>query len=199
MENVSSFLDIPVTVGPHKSLNASKGVIKHSDFQECTEEDFVEEFDDVINTRHIRVRKGDVRISTNIIVLAFDSPKPPTSLRAGYLTIPVRPYIPFPMRCFKYHKFGHSKEKCRCTNVVCGRCGKDHADQHQCTAAAFFINCKGNHPAFSKQCPKFLEEQVILRFKAEHGGTFQQARAAVIILIETPRSVSSRTGPQAQP
>ena len=34
-----------------------------------------------------------------------------------------------------------------------------------------------------------------MRYKAEHGGTFQQARAAVI--VETPRSVSSRTYAQA--
>ena len=78
---------------------------------------------------------------------------------------------------------------------MCGRCGKEHADQHQCTAAAYCINCKGDHSAFSKQCPKFLEEQAILRYRAEHGETFQQARAAVI--VETPKSVSSRTHAQA--
>ena len=97
--------------------------------------------------------------------------------------------------CFKCHKFGHGKDKCRRPNALCGRCGKEHADQHQCTAAAHCINCKGDHPAFSKQCPKFLEEQAILRYKAEHGGTFQQARAAVI--VDTPRTVSSRTYAQA--
>ena len=57
------------------------------------------------------------------------------------------------------------------------------------------ITGKGNHPAFSKQFPKFLEKQAILRYKAEHGGLFQQARAGVI--IETPRSVSSRSFTQA--
>ena len=40
-----------------------------------------------------------------------------------------------------------------------------------------------------------MEEQAILRYKAEHGGTFQQARAAVI--VDTPRAVSSRTYAQA--
>ena len=181
LERVASFLDIPVTVRPHKSLNTSRGVIKHSDFQDCAEEEFVDEFPDVIAALRIHVRKGDVRIPTNTIVLTFDCPKPPTSLRAGYLTVPVRPYVPFPMRCFKCHKFGHGKDKCRRPNALCGRCSKEHADQHQCTAAAHCINCKGDHPAFSKQCPKFVEEQAILRYKAEHGGTFQQARAAVIV------------------
>ena len=37
LERVSSFLDIPVTVRPHKSLNTCRGVIKNSDFQDCTE------------------------------------------------------------------------------------------------------------------------------------------------------------------
>ena len=187
LEKISSFLDILVTVRPHKSLNTCKGVIKHSDFQDCAEEEFVDEFPDVIHSRRIHVRKGDTRIPTNTIVLTFDCPRPPTSLRAGYLTVPVRPYIPFPMRCFKCHKFGHGKDKCRRTNALCGRCGKEHA--------AHCINCKGDHPAFSKQCPKFVEEPAILRYKAEHWGTFQQARAAVI--VDTPRAVSSRTYAQA--
>ena len=133
------------------------------------------------HARRIHVRMGDVRIPTNTIVLTFDCPKPPTSLRVGYLTVPVRPYVPFSMRCFKCHKFGHCKDKCRRTNAVCGRCGKEHADQHQCTAAAHCIKCKGDHPAFSKQCTKFLEEQAILRYKAEHGGFFQQACAALLL------------------
>ena len=100
-----------MTVGPHKSLNTSRGVIKHSDFQDCTEEEFVDEFPDVIHARRIYVRKGDVRIPTNTIILTLDCPKPPTSLRPGYLTVPVRPYVPFPRRCFKCHKFGHGKDR----------------------------------------------------------------------------------------
>ena len=65
LEDVSSLLDIPVNVGPHKSFNTCKGVIKHSDFQDCTEEEFVKEFPDVIHARRIQVRKEDVRIPTN--------------------------------------------------------------------------------------------------------------------------------------
>ena len=33
LKRVSSFLDIPVTVRPHKSLNTSRGVIKHSEMK----------------------------------------------------------------------------------------------------------------------------------------------------------------------
>ena len=55
LENVLSFLDIPIAVGLHKSLDT--GVIKHRNFQVCTEEEFVEEFEDVTNAQRIHVRK----------------------------------------------------------------------------------------------------------------------------------------------
>ncbi|GFO26801.1 Gag-like protein [Plakobranchus ocellatus] len=40
---ITTFLDIPVTVSPHKSLNSSKGVIRSRDLQCCLEEEMVEE------------------------------------------------------------------------------------------------------------------------------------------------------------
>ena len=187
---VTEFLGMPVTVEAHKSLNSSKGVIRHRDFRPCSEEEIVEELPGVIHARRIKVRKGADRVPTDTIVLTFDTPRPPTSLRAGYLTLPVRPYIPFPMRCFKCQRFGHGKDRCRRPNAVCARCGKGDHDEQQCSAPHFCINCRGDHPAFSKNCPKFLEEQAILRFKAEHGGTFQEARAAVV--VEKPKEISTR-------
>ncbi|GFO15023.1 hypothetical protein PoB_004152800 [Plakobranchus ocellatus] len=38
---------------------------------------------------------------------------------------------------------------------------------------------------------KFLEEQAILRYKAENGGTIQQARKAVV--VEIHKTISTRT------
>ncbi|GFO36175.1 hypothetical protein PoB_006268000 [Plakobranchus ocellatus] len=53
------------------------------------------------------------------------------------------------------------------------------------------IGQHGDHAASSKTCPKFLEEQAILRYKAENGGTFQQARTAVV--VEIHENISTRT------
>ncbi|GFN84497.1 Gag-like protein [Plakobranchus ocellatus] len=38
---IAAFLDIPVTVSPHKSLNSSKGVIRSRDLRCCSEEEMV--------------------------------------------------------------------------------------------------------------------------------------------------------------
>ncbi|GFN92451.1 RNA-directed DNA polymerase from mobile element jockey [Plakobranchus ocellatus] len=150
---IATFLDIPVTVSPHKSLNSCKGVIRSHDLRCCTEEEIVEELSGVTHAWRIKVRRGEDKIQTDTVVLTFDSPKPPSRIRAEYLTLDVRPYVPLPMRCYK----------CQV---------EDHA-------------------ASSKTCPKLLEEQAILRYKAENGGTFQQARKVVV--VELHKTISTRT------
>ncbi|RUS68672.1 hypothetical protein EGW08_023566 [Elysia chlorotica] len=71
----------------------------------------------------IFVRKRNDKKRNNTFVLTCDSTSPPTCLKVGYSTFKVTPYIPRPMRCFKCHRFGHSRTTCRCTVVRC-RCGK---------------------------------------------------------------------------
>ncbi|GFO48672.1 nucleic-acid-binding protein from mobile element jockey [Plakobranchus ocellatus] len=70
----------------------------------------VEELSSVTHARCIKVRRGEDKILTDTVVLTFDSPKPPSRIRAGYLTLDVRLYAPLPMRCYKCQRYGHSKE-----------------------------------------------------------------------------------------
>ncbi|GFN87446.1 RNA-directed DNA polymerase from mobile element jockey [Plakobranchus ocellatus] len=188
---IATFLDIPVTVSPHKSLNSSKGVIRSRDLRCCSEEEMVEELSGVTHARRIKVRRGEDKIQTDTVVLTFDSPKPPSRIRAGYLTLDVRPYVPLPMRCYKCQRYGHGKDRCKKPAAVCVRCGKGGHVERDCSADPYCVNCKGDHTASSKTCPKFLEEQAILRYKAENGGTFQQARKAVV--VEIHKTISTRT------
>ncbi|GFO41962.1 hypothetical protein PoB_006846700 [Plakobranchus ocellatus] len=43
-----------------------------------------------------------------------------------------------------------------------------------CSVDPRCINCRGDHAASSKTCPKFLEEQAIFRYKVENGSTFHR-------------------------
>ncbi|GFN94964.1 RNA-directed DNA polymerase from mobile element jockey [Plakobranchus ocellatus] len=86
---IATFLDIPVTVSPHKSLTSSKGVTRSRDLRCCSEEEMVEELSDVTNVRRIKVRRGEDKIQTDTVALTFDSRKPPSKIRAGYLTLAV--------------------------------------------------------------------------------------------------------------
>ncbi|GFO24753.1 long-chain fatty acid transport protein [Plakobranchus ocellatus] len=75
--------------------------------------------------------------------------------------------------------------------AVCVRCGKGGHAERDCLADPHCLNCRGDHAASSKTCPKFLEEQAILHYKAENGDTFQQARKAVV--IELHKMISTGT------
>ena len=90
---------VPVKVSPHRSLNVSRGVIR------CSVEEIVEELclQGVTAAVIIHVRDGDSKCRINTVILTFASPQ-----LAGYMRVPVDPYIPNPLRCFNCQKYGHS-------------------------------------------------------------------------------------------
>ncbi|GFO37927.1 nucleic-acid-binding protein from mobile element jockey [Plakobranchus ocellatus] len=144
---IAAFLDIPVTVSPHKSLNSSKGVIRSRDLRCCSEGEMEEELSGV------------------------------TQLGAS--------------RCVGCQRYGHGKDRCKKPAAVCVRCGKGGHVERDCSADPHCVNCRGDHAASSKTCLKFLEEQAILRYKAENGGAFQQARKEFV--VELHKTISTRT------
>ncbi|GFN84498.1 nucleic-acid-binding protein from mobile element jockey [Plakobranchus ocellatus] len=95
------------------------------------------------------------------------------------------------MRCYKYQRYGQGKDRCKKPASVYVRCGKVGRVESDCSANPHCVNCRGDHAASTKICPKFLEEQAILLYKAENGGTFQQARKAVV--VEIHKTISTRT------
>ncbi|GFN80782.1 nucleic-acid-binding protein from mobile element jockey [Plakobranchus ocellatus] len=111
------------------------------------------------------VRQGEDKIQFDTVVLTFDSLMPPKRIRAGYLTLNVRPDVPLPMRSYKFQRFGHGKDRCKKPVAVCVRCGKGNHVERELFGCA----------ASSKTYLKFLEEQAILHYKAKNGGTLQQA------------------------
>ncbi|GFO29678.1 RNA-directed DNA polymerase from mobile element jockey [Plakobranchus ocellatus] len=149
----------------------------------------VEELSGVTHARRIKVRRCEDKIQTDTVVLTFDSPKPPSRLRAGYLTLDVRPYVLLPMRC--YTCYGYGKDRSKKPAAVCVRCGKGGHVERDFSADPHCVNCRADHAATSKTSPKFLKEQASLRYKAENGGTFLQARKAVVEIDKTISSVPS--------
>ncbi|GFO47975.1 nucleic-acid-binding protein from mobile element jockey [Plakobranchus ocellatus] len=95
------------------------------------------------------------------------------------------------MRCYKCQRYGHGKDRCKKPAAVCVRCGMGGHVECDCSADPHCVNCRGDNAASSKTRLKFLEEQAILRYKAENGGTFQQARKAVV--VEIHKTISTRT------
>jgi len=81
------------------SLNTSRGVIRSRDIANCSVEDIVEELQPqgVTAASIIHARDGDSKRRTNTVVLTFASSQSPKHITAGYLRVPVEPYIPNPL------------------------------------------------------------------------------------------------------
>ncbi|GFR99320.1 RNA-directed DNA polymerase from mobile element jockey [Elysia marginata] len=135
--------DVPVRA----TLNTSKGVVLHPDIKTCKEEEFLKKVSGFTFTKHIQIRRGEETIPTNTFILTFDSPTPPTQIKAGYVKLNVKPYVTTSMRCFKCHRFGHGREKCRRQDPISGKCGKVSHVADNCKNDPHCVNCRGNHAA----------------------------------------------------
>ncbi|GBN28689.1 hypothetical protein AVEN_4387-1, partial [Araneus ventricosus] len=102
----------------------------------------------------------------------------------AYFNLPVRPYIPNPLHCFKCQRFGHTVQSCRGVDT-CARCSLRGHDSKTCSSTPSCVNCKGDHPAYAKVCPRWKEEKEIQSLKTTQNLSFAKARK--IISDRTPK------------
>ncbi|GFW30474.1 putative RNA-directed DNA polymerase from transposon BS [Trichonephila clavipes] len=91
-----TFLDCPLTVNLHRSLNSCRGVISETDLLCASEAEILEGLSDqeVTQVRRIKIKKDSSTFPTKNLILTFNSPKLSSNIKAGYLSCKVRPYIP---------------------------------------------------------------------------------------------------------
>ena len=174
--------NIPVKITPHNSLNFCKGVIKTPDIKMCTDDEIVAQLYDqgVIACKRITITRDGNQIRTNTYILTFNRLQLPRVINLGYLRVQVQQYIPAPLRCTSCQKYGHHFSKCKRATPVCPKCSDSHT-QAQCTVDAPLKcpNCQEDHPAYSKQCPRFKQEQDVIRLKHTLNISFPEARKRI--------------------
>ncbi|GFX70176.1 RNA-directed DNA polymerase from mobile element jockey [Trichonephila clavipes] len=163
-----TFLDFPLTVTPHKSLNSCRGIISEPDLLSSSETEILEGLSDqgVTQVRRITIKKDSSLFPTKNLILTFNSPKLPSAIKDGYLNCKVRPYIPNPLRCFKCQSFGHSQTSCR-GQLTCSRCASVGHASTECSLEPKCINCLQPHPSDSKICSKWKIEKQIQEIKTK--------------------------------
>ncbi|GBN81757.1 hypothetical protein AVEN_191949-1 [Araneus ventricosus] len=131
---LKTFSNIPITVSPHASLNSSKGVITCGELLNVPTEEILKELQGqgVSHVRRISIWRDGQLLNTKHLIFTFDSAKLPENIKAGYMRLSVRTYIPNPLRCFKCQRFGHSKTSCRGT-LTCARCAEVGHESTDCT------------------------------------------------------------------
>ena len=172
--------NIPIKVSVHASLNTSKGVIRSRDLEGVSEEEICENLSSqgVSAVRRIKVRRNNELVPTNTFILTFDRPVLPDCIKAGYLKIAVTPFVPNPLRCFKCQKYGHGQNTCR-GKLTCARCGQFDHESKTCRLDMVCINCKGNHFAYSRECPRWKFEKQVQHIKVNKNLSFTEARKFV--------------------
>ena len=176
---MKTFCGLKCSVTPHSSLNTSKGIIRCPALSRVTSDDIKEGMVEqgVTDVRRITVRRDGETKLTNTYVLTFNSPNLPTVVKIGFMQVKVDVYIPNPLRCYHCQVFGHHENKCG-RHAVCCNCGEpEHcAPSGVCDKPAKCVNCSGNHPANSKQCPQWEKEKKILKIKCVNNLSFPDAR-----------------------
>ena len=172
---------VPIRVSPHKFLNVTKGIMRCPDLRDCSLEEIQENLQSqmVSDVKRIMVTRDGERKPTNTYILTFNLPKLPNAVKVGYLNVPLEVYVPNPLRCFKCQQFGHHKDKCRKKDQVCAKCGKTDHTETDCCQPLHCVNCQGSHAAFSKDCPKWLEEKEVQRMKHTLGISYPEARKRI--------------------
>ncbi|GBN80164.1 hypothetical protein AVEN_180796-1 [Araneus ventricosus] len=168
--------EIQVKVAPHHSVNHSKGVISEIEFQRDLEDDILECLKDqkVIAVRRITIKTNNQNFPTKHVILTFNTPILPKSVKISYMNCPVRHFIPNPLRCFKCQRFGHTITACR-SKQICARCSLPDHDSNNCSSTSpKCYNCNGDHPAFFRSCPCYKQEKEILTVKITKTFPFQK-------------------------
>ena len=183
---------VPVKVSPHRSLNISRGVIRSRDIADSNVEEVVEELQpqrvtaasiihvrDGDSRRRTNTRSTDVCISTSTKTHHSRLPEVPCraihSQPAALLQVPkIRPQLQsLQERCYICEMWEAGYEGISCSN-------------HQKCA-----NCKGEHSASSRDCPKWMLEKRVQQLKVERGISFPDARKAA--LSEQPTNAPRQT------
>ncbi|GFW61187.1 uncharacterized protein TNCV_434111 [Trichonephila clavipes] len=168
--------NMPITVSSHGNLNSSYGVISECDLYNVPEQEIFEGLQDqkVCAVRRITIRRYGQVVNTKHLILTFACPDLPQFITAGYLRCSVRSYIPNPLRCFQCQRFGHSKTTCR-GKPTSARCSEVGHDSGECNGQEKGLNCKGDHPLYSRSCKTYTLEKEIITVKIKNRLTYPEA------------------------
>jgi hypothetical protein len=152
---------------------------------------------DCVHARRLTHFVDGVVVRTTTVVLSFEESRPDV-VYIGLLTFRVRDYIPPPVRCKNCQSFGHRTENCH-ARVRCSRCAGHHTyDKCQATDDAEHkkcANCKGNHSAAYRGCPKYVEVKEALTLAVKEKKSYKEALVEVKFAQAISASLSNSADP----
>ena len=150
------YIKIKASPPPPGSLNTSQGVVRSSELSSCSIKKIKHNLrkQQVSEVKRITIRKNDQLINTNTFILTFNTPKTPTKLKIESMIAKANTYIPNPLCCYNYQKFGHHESRCT-RKKICKKkkCGEDGSDSPESTCKQLkCANYNGDHTADPRLC-----------------------------------------------
>jgi hypothetical protein len=152
----------PIQVERHVTLNSSWGDFSTNALDGLSDE-VVQSFlpdQSVSRANRLTGKRDDKPFPLRTIFLTFEVPDLPSHVYLGYERVPVRAYIPNPIRCFSCQKFGQTQQLYT-SDITYSNCGEAGYGDSPCTNPSKCVNCQGNHSSNSKKCMIFLKEKDI--------------------------------------
>ena len=141
----------------HKSLNVSKEVVRNWELGRTHPDEIKENIPSIIDVQHIVVKRNNVEVKTDTLILTFNFQKIPKSLKVCYLNIPVSQCIPNPLCCYKCQTFGHVPSKYK-HSEICARCSETGHEDDSSATVLKCANCGECHTAYSMKCSIYERE-----------------------------------------
>ena len=160
----------------HESLNFVKGTIYAPCLNNVSEDEILEELEyyNVVQVFKFNRFVDGSQKPSGVLLLTFDAFNLPPKVDIAWYTCKVKKYYPNPMRCKNCQKLGHTAKRCN-NSSTCVGCNLPPHHPNQCTRT-LCTNCLQNHPASSKDCPRFIEQKEILKIKIDDKCSMFQAR-----------------------
>ena len=114
------FIDRPVKVLIHKTLNSSRGVTRCQDLADMLEVEIRDELKDqgVVEVNRVTLKKEGKVTPTNTLFMTFGSLDIPKEITVSYLKVKVALFVPNLMHYFSCKKLGHTSQSCCEVSVV---------------------------------------------------------------------------------
>ena len=201
LSSLTSFCNVPCTVEIPFHWNTCKGTVIHPDFADMSDEEISDGMVEMgvvgakVFLRTNRVTGNRERSRTAL--LTFQGASLPEHVYVGFSRCTVTQYLPEPLRCWNCQEFGHRNDRCK-NSQVCAKCNKSGHSDKQCAVSVDDYKCRscsGVHPAFSRDCPKYVKEKLICEYKVVHDMTYPEARRAVDRKVTSTSYASAARGP----
>lgn len=129
----------------------------------------------IVSAQRLQVTRDGIKEDSLSVLLQFEGGVLPGKVTIGYMSYPVRLYVPKPLRCYNCQRFGHVAIMCNETRR-CARCGGNH-NYGQCgeNVPPKCCNCGGEHSVAYGGCTVMKEAVQVQQVRVEQKVSYSEA------------------------